>query len=517
MVNISINTALTRPTVSFGSQNGKKQILIDRILETQTSNQSRKRSREDDSIPEENAIKRSKASTKTSTSSSSANNSQTILAQLHAANIIKQLNLSLIKAKDTLRSDNSSNVDPHDPLRNVEVEARLGTWRRFSDAEKQDMRSKKSHLFDAGTTKSFWYQAQRAMQTYSGWKDSQGKSCSAPTERKTYDIFYDPGGPNTKRDKIRVEIDGLTGKCTGNVVMKRKLCDPIDQTITDHYDLRVSVVNEHPHSAPSKYIQLAEKLFERPPSDLNSSGRLQRIWTLMRRGCPVRPKVGKSIKMDPSCHQGVNETDQLLRNIRKGGNRLNPDLARKMNWTLLNVDQFRSIDGHELSKKGGSSSSSSSSGYNNGMPPMEEICITCMPGKLFKGNNDTDALKPEMWHHYPICAYTGKIYMQDLEVIHSDMLIKGTPEKNASESDRPTEFRKKIRWSYVIQPGMKFELTCTQHSKRSVQDTETALKHYEMEFEIDFTKLSRTDRTAMDFTPLLETFIQSIGKLMYTE
>ena len=107
--------------------------------------------------------------------------------------------------------------------------------------------------------------------------------------------------------------------------------------------------------------------------------------------------------------------------------------------------------------------------------------------------------------------------MQDLEVIHSDMLIKGTPEKNASESDRPTEFRKKIRWSYVIQPGMKFELTCTQHSKRSVQDTETALKHYEMEFEIDFTKLSRTDRTAMDFTPLLETFIQSIGKLMYTE
>ena len=127
-----------------------------------------------------------------------------------------------------------------------------------------------------------------------------------------------------------------------------------------------------------------------------------------------------------------------------------------------------------------------------------------------------EKLDPKKWHHFPICGYTGKIYMQDLEMINPSMLVRGIPDSKA-ERDRPIEFRKKVRWSFPILNGMTLDLTRTQQSKRSIQDTELALKKYEMEFEIDFNKLSSTERNVLDYRPMLERFVEGVLKLLYTE
>tara|TARA_B110000090_G_C13348412_1_gene433899 strand:+ start:102 stop:1010 length:909 start_codon:yes stop_codon:yes gene_type:complete len=302
---------------------------------------------------------------------------------LNRANLVEQLNTILKQAKDNLTKKGKSS-QTSDPLRNVEVEARLGNYRPFSDAEIQDIRTKKSRTFEAGTAKDFFYQAKNAMSHYKGWTDINGNACPGPTERTTYDILYDDSGPTTRKQNVRVEINAMTGKCTGNVVIKRKLNDPIDTEIEQHYDLRVTVANEQPYPLPDRYIQLAEKLFERPSSDLNSSSRLTRMWELMRRGCPVRPKINKKVLMSNDCHQGVSERDELLNLIRKNGNQLDGSTAHRMHWTLLNVDKFRSIDGRDLHR-------SSSSGH----PPMESVTITCLPGKLFKGKTEGKCLGPQ--------------------------------------------------------------------------------------------------------------------------
>ena len=106
--------------------------------------------------------------------------------------------------------------------------------------------------------------------------------------------------------------------------------------------------------------------------------------------------------------------------------------------------------------------------------------------------------------------------MQDLEMINPSMLVRGIPDSKA-ERDRPIEFRKKVRWSFPILNGMTLDLTRTQQSKRSIQDTELALKKYEMEFEIDFNKLSSTERNVLDYRPMLERFVEGVLKLLYTE
>ena len=148
--------------------------------------------------------------------------------------------------------------------------------------------------------------------------------------------------------------------------------------------------------------------------------------------------------------------------------------------------------------------------------PMDTISITCMPGKLFKGKTEEEKKQNHMWHHFPICAYTGKMYVQDLEMVNASMLVKGVPDTKM-ESDRPIEYRKKIRWSYNIARGMKFDLTCTQQSKRSIQDAESALKIYEVEFEIDFQQLTHAERNTLNYRPLLEKFVEGVTKLLYTE
>jgi hypothetical protein len=107
--------------------------------------------------------------------------------------------------------------------------------------------------------------------------------------------------------------------------------------------------------------------------------------------------------------------------------------------------------------------------------------------------------------------------MQDLEVVNPAMLVKGIPDDDVTDSDKPTDYRKKVRWSYNIRNGFKFDLTCTQQSKRSIQDTEYALKKYEVELEIDFHQLNHTERRSMNFEPLLEEFVTAISKLLYTE
>ena len=489
----SILAALSLPTT------GLKQVLIDRILthqqNTQQQQHPRKRGRE--AAQEEPPLKRSKQPTH-----------GRIASQLRHIDLVSQLNNILVQAKDSL-TKSTKGKSTNDPLRTVEVEARLGTRRPFSDAESQDLRSKKSRMFDPGTTKSFFYQAIQTLSSYKGWKDVHGASCAAPTERTTYDILYDSSGPTARKQNIRVEIDAATGKCTGHVIFKRKLNDPIDTEIENHYDLRVTVANEHPHPDPGKYIHLAESLFERPSSDLSSPSRLQRMWDLMRRGCPVRPKVGKTVTMSKECHQGVSERDELLRLIRTNGHQLNSTLARGIHWTVLNVDKFRSIDGHALHR--------SQTAPTGGSPPTDgPIAITCLPGKLFKGKSKQDRTNPKMWHHFPICGYTGKIYMQDLEMINASMLVKGIPD-STQECDRPVEYRKKKRWSFQVMPGLTLDLTITQQSKRSVQDTEMALRIYEMEFEIDFSKLTVQERNARDYRPLLERFVGGICKLLYTE
>ena len=108
------------------------------------------------------------------------------------------------------------------------------------------------------------------------------------------------------------------------------------------------------------------------------------------------------------------------------------------------------------------------------------------------------------------------MYVQDLEMVNASMLVKGVPDTKM-ESDRPIEYRKKIRWSYNIARGMKFDLTCTQQSKRSIQDAESALKIYEVEFEIDFQQLTHAERNTLNYRPLLEKFVEGVTKLLYTE
>ena len=70
----------------------------------------------------------------------------------------------------------------------------------------------------------------------------------------------------------------------------------------------------------------------------------------------------------------------------------------------------------------------------------------------------------------------------------------------------PIEYRKKRRTSYEMGNGMRLDMTRTQMSKRSIQDLDVAKVHYEIEFEIDFAKMSAVGRSARDFRRLARQF-----------
>ena len=129
-------------------------------------------------------------------------------------------------------SSSASSSSSSDPLRTVEVEARLGTKRAFTEAEKQDRKrsggSQKTELFEAGTSPACWRAIASALQDYRGWKDARGCPCNAPAEVTTYDIMFDAGGVSQRRERVRVELNGQGRAALDKpsaVIIKRKLGD----------------------------------------------------------------------------------------------------------------------------------------------------------------------------------------------------------------------------------------------------------------------------------------------------
>ena len=488
------------------------------------------------------------------------------LAELVASRIADAR--KILSAPSTASSSANAAASASDPLSTVEVEARLGTKRPFTEAEKQDRKrsgaSQKNELFEAGTSPTYWKSVTQALQNYSGWKDSRGRACSAPTEVTTYDVMFDAGGVSQRRERVRVELNAqgrASLENSGAVIIKRKLGDAMDTRMEGHYDLRIGLADEHPVSAHAAraFAESAEDLFS-PVTDLHSR------WELMRTGVALR--TASHVMLDPRPGvQGVPNTDRILSLLREAQSKGNSGtvtqnrvyklpgwLAQRMKWTLLNVGARRSLEGHSV---GGGSSRSKGSADKAPASSAELVDITCLPGKVFMlpgplpPRGDPRWQDPANWHYFPICAYKGRVPMRDLQVLgcsvrgvprgngsaapnsqRSGNLTKKRANKNshfaverqtASSTDAPgggtktpIEYRKKRRTSYEMGNGMRLDMTRTQMSKRSIQDLDVAKVPYEIEFEIDFAKMSAVGRSARDFRRLARQFLDGIAHLMYS-
>ena len=370
----------------------------------------------------------------------------------------------------------------------------------------------------------------------------------------TYDVMFDAGGVSQRRERVRVELNAqgrASLENSGAVIIKRKLGDAMDTRMEGHYDLRIGLADEHPVSAHAAraFAESAEDLFS-PVTDLHSR------WELMRTGVALR--TASHVMLDPRPGvQGVPNTDRILSLLREAQSKGNSGtvtqnrvyklpgwLAQRMKWTLLNVGARRSLEGHSV---GGGSSRSKGSADKAPASSAELVDITCLPGKVFMlpgplpPRGDPRWQDPANWHYFPICAYKGRVPMRDLQVLgcsvrgvprgngsaapnsqRSGNLTKKRANKNshfaverqtASSTDpagggtkTPIEYRKKRRTSYEMGNGMRLDMTRTQMSKRSIQDLDVAKVHYEIEFEIDFAKMSAVGRSARDFRGLARQF-----------
>ena len=434
------------------------------------------------------------------------------------------------------RISDAKQLQGTDQLSTVEVEARLGIKRAFTDAEKQERKRSgtnvKTEKFEAGTSPGFWKAVNDAMQQYKGWKDTSGKPCSPPVEVTTYDILFDAASSRQRRERVRVEVNQQGHVTDGNsVIIKRKLGGTMDKEISGHYDLRIGLADEHPVSERmvNCYKESAEALFA-PVSDINGQ------WELMQTGCALRV-MSKVVLDSREGAQGVLDTDRILSMARQTKNELPAWLAQRMKWTLLNVGHRRSVDGHSLGKETHCfmSTPNASSAL---------VDIACLPGKVFilpqlPPEGDSRWHDPANWHCFPMCAYKGRVAFQNVRIMGCS--VRGMPLRRsdtdmesvrqqrtsrsfgaASESEpaskmkTPVEYRKKRRISYEVGNGMRLDLTRTQMSMRSIQDLDMAKTHYEVEFEIDFAKVPSAARSARDFEGLSRRFLNGVAHLMYS-
>ena len=367
----------------------------------------------------------------------------------------------------------------------LELEARLGVWRPLSKLEtaernRRGERRKNAHFFP-NTTRSFFEEMRAALHGYTGWRDEHGAAARVQ-EHVTYDCFF-----RVANKRVRAEMSGVTRKMRSAINKTRM--ENFDYKIAGSYDIRVSLSDERPvrKETAEEIKRAAEDLLSPMPP-----------WALLSRGCELRLK--SQLELLPIAQQGCDEADVLLRWLQNHGSHskirssallLPLEISRNIRWTLEDIDYTLDLQGKpkEFRKRADEPSST------------DMLTVTCLPG----------CIKAPIGHSFPIFAYRGRVERRNVEPVFN---VKGVSEKNAIHN--AIEYRKKRRTTFPLGEGLQVDLTISQHSERSIQDTETALEHFEIELELDFSKLHSRNRDQKELRRVVQEFVKALQCVLFS-